>query len=106
MSILIKNMKIPQSCYMCDMLELSGGVGCKHAYDTKNSEWGRALDCPLIELQLDEITAAHEQIGYDNGYATALSEAEALYKQLYRKIQDCYIYYCPNCGSKMEVREC
>lgn len=50
MSVLIKGMKMPQSCYMCDMLELSGAVGCKHAYDTSNSEWGRALNCPLIEL--------------------------------------------------------
>ena len=50
MSVLIKGMKMPQSCYDCDMLELSGVVGCKHAYDTKNSEWGRTLNCPLIEL--------------------------------------------------------
>lgn len=50
MSVLIKGMKMPQSCYMCDMLELSGVVGCKHAYDTNNSDWGRALNCPLIEL--------------------------------------------------------
>lgn len=50
MSVLIKGIKIPQSCYMCDMQELSGAVGCKHAYDTSNSEWGRALNCPLIEL--------------------------------------------------------
>lgn len=50
MSVLIKGMKIPNSCYDCDMLELSGVVGCKHAYDTKNSTWGRALNCPLIEL--------------------------------------------------------
>ena len=50
MSVLIKGMKIPPSCYMCDMQELSGAVGCKHAYDTNNSEWGRALNCPLIEL--------------------------------------------------------
>ena len=50
MSILIKGMKMPQSCYMCDMLELSGAVVCKHAYDTKNIDWGRALNCPLIEL--------------------------------------------------------
>lgn len=50
MSVLIKGMKIPQSCYMCDMLELSGVIGCKHAYAPSNSEWGRALNCPLIEL--------------------------------------------------------
>ena len=50
MSVLIKGMKMPQSCYMCDMLELSGVVSCEHAYDTSNSEWGRALNCPLIEL--------------------------------------------------------
>ena len=50
MSVLIKGMKMPQSCYMCDMQELSGAVGCKHAYDARNSEWGRALNCPLIEL--------------------------------------------------------
>ena len=50
MSVLIKGMKIPQSCYDCDMLELSGVVGCGHAYATNNSEWGRALNCPLIEL--------------------------------------------------------
>lgn len=50
MSVLIKGLKMPQSCYMCDMIELSGVVGCKHAYDTRNSEWGRALNCPLIEL--------------------------------------------------------
>ena len=50
MSVLIKGMKMPQSCFMCDMQELSGVVGCKHAYDTSNSEWGRALNCPLIEI--------------------------------------------------------
>lgn len=50
MSVLIKGVKIPQSCYDCDMLEVSSVVGCEHAYDTKNSEWGRALNCPLIEL--------------------------------------------------------
>ena len=50
MSVLIKGMKMPQSCYMCDMQELSGVVGCKHAYDTSNSEWGRALNCHLIEI--------------------------------------------------------
>lgn len=50
MSVLIKGMKMPQSCFDCDMLELSGVVGCKHAYDTKNSEWGRALNCLLIDL--------------------------------------------------------
>lgn len=50
MSVLIKGMKMPKSCYDCDMLELSGVVGCNHAYDTKNSDWGRALNCPLIEL--------------------------------------------------------
>lgn len=48
--VYIKGMKTPQSCYMCDMLELSGVVGCKHAYDTKNIDWGRALNCPLIEV--------------------------------------------------------
>ncbi len=50
MSVFINGMKIPQSCYDCDMLELSGAIGCKHAYDTKNSTWGRALDCPLIDV--------------------------------------------------------
>lgn len=50
MSVLIKGMEMPKSCFDCDMLELSGVVGCKHAYDTNNSEWGRALNCPLIEL--------------------------------------------------------
>lgn len=50
MSILVKGMKMPESCYACDKDGLSGVVWCKHAYDTKNSTWGRALNCPLIEL--------------------------------------------------------
>lgn len=50
MSVLIKGMNIPPSCFDCDMLELSGPVMCEHAYDTKNSIWGRALNCPLIEI--------------------------------------------------------
>lgn len=77
MSVLIKGMKMPQSCYMCDMQELSGAVGCKHAYDTNNSEWGRALNCPLIELpdhgDLIDRDALREKAhklpnGYNHGY--------------------------------------
>lgn len=50
MSILIKGMKIPSSCFDCDMIELSGAVGCSHAYDTKNSDLQRAEDCPLVPV--------------------------------------------------------
>ena len=50
MSVVIKGMDIPQSCYMCDMIELSGAISCPHANNPRNSERGRALDCPLIEI--------------------------------------------------------
>lgn len=50
MSVLIKGMDMPESCYACDMMELSGVVRCCHAYDTRNSDWGRALNCPLIPV--------------------------------------------------------
>ena len=50
MSVLIKGMTMPESCYDCDMMELSGVVRCEHAYATDNSTWGRALNCTLIEL--------------------------------------------------------
>lgn len=50
MSVLIKGMKIPKSCADCDLLELSGAIGCKKAYQSANEWRGRALDCPLIEL--------------------------------------------------------
>lgn len=50
MSVVIKGTDIPQSCYMCDMIELSGAISCLHANNPHNSERGRALDCPLIEL--------------------------------------------------------
>lgn len=50
MSVLIKGMEMPSNCHACDMLELSGVVGCEHAYDTKNSVWGRALNCPLVPV--------------------------------------------------------
>ena len=38
MSVLIQGLTMPESCYDCDMLKLSGAVRCKHAYDTSNSE--------------------------------------------------------------------
>ena len=50
MSVLIKEMKIPESCYMCDMIELSKAISCPRAYNPQNSEWGRALNCPLVEI--------------------------------------------------------
>ena len=51
MSVLIKGMKMPESCANCDIIGLNDVIGCKHTYDLENEWVGRSLDCPLIQLQ-------------------------------------------------------
>ena len=111
MSVLIKGMKMPQSCYMCDMQELSGVVGCKHAYDTNNSEWGRALNCPLIELPdhgdlisrraaLNELPYANWGKEWDEALAKAIIESLPTIDPA--ENGGCWVCKCALCRSEME----
>ena len=46
MSILIKDMEIPDNCTRCDYIGLNVAVGCPVMRGTN----GRAVDCPLISV--------------------------------------------------------
>ena len=73
MNLLIKGMAAPQSCYMCDIIELSGAISCPHTNKPNNSDWGRALDCPLVEITKydDSNRSIYQTIyGFYNGVAT------------------------------------
>ena len=99
MSILIKDMKMPTSCLSCP---LQGGTAdCRLTQKTYN--WGlteRPSDCPLIEVSEDVQPVKHGKwIGRELGYCTCCGH-HGCASDIWNGCGD--IYYCPNCGAKMD----
>ena len=105
MGVYIKGIKKPKDCFSCHIYDREGDI-CPIAIVKKDGKY-----CPLIELQLDEITAAHEQIGFDkgfrDGYAQGLTEAEPKRGRWITKKDACGIDYqiCSNCETEIQWRD-
>lgn len=62
MSVLVKNMKMPETCWECASVELNVGVTmfdgicpfCMEIIKDHDMKTGRHPDCPLVEVKDDD----------------------------------------------------
>ena len=103
MSILIKGMKMPESCVDCPMFDWDlEYLKCKanDKYFKANGEWRKGIEptCHLIEVPEDVQPVKHGrwiQLTQDEGYT-------ALQCSLCGEISCCRGMYCPDCGARMD----